>query len=726
MKNDNHAATCFVLGVIAAFAATKLGAQEITSSPTAATNTGQDLSEIVVTAQRRSERDVDVPITITTLDPAQLSAAHVQTLADIAALTPALRFDSQSTFVQPTIRGVGTTVTTPGSGANVGIYLDGFYSPNPLLADFQLLNVQDVQVLKGPQGTLFGRNTTGGAILVSTSKPSMESSAVFDASYGRFNEQVYQAYATTGVTDRIAVDVAALYAKGNGYVTDIVTGSDTVGAYDRWSVRTGLNFQLSDAVSILFRYYHYYENDPTLAESGVYTINGVPQSVGALVPGAKWATAPDDVAATSPPFSWKKSDAWWLTATFDFDFGTLTSYTQYRKDLTSQGFDLDHTTAPIYSIILPIDDTTVTQEFLLNSKREGPLQWTAGLFFLDYTDSYPDTLAGTGLSPYVFSNRTSLDSLSFAGYADATYQVTPQFFLTGGVRYSRDESRDAYYYVAGVGQVNVPTSTSDKTTPRVVLRYKPNDESSAYLSVARGYHAPFVNVGDLGFPVQAENMTAYEIGYKYARRALSVDLSAYYYDYKDLQVSSYTGTASIINNAATADIRGVDSEVRYEVLTGFEVIVGASYLDAKFKDYQQSPSYQQCLNFAACGPAYGLLLITNKDASGLQLPHAPEFTGNVGARYTTNLGGGQLSLSGNFYHTSYFFFDSSNQFRQPAYNILGLRATWTDPSGHYTVGLWGDNVTNSHYFVQVQPSELGIGTVWSSPVTYGGEVRVKF
>jgi len=719
--------TYMALAVVAAFAAATASPQETSSSPTAIANTGQDLSEIVVTAQRRSERDVDVPITITTIDAAQLDAAHVQTLGDIASLTPALRFDTDGTFVQPTIRGVGTLLATSGGGANVGIYVDGFYSPDPLLADFELLNVQNVQVLKGPQGTLFGRNTTGGAILVSTSKPSTESSAVFDVSYGRYDEQRYQAYATTGLTDRIAVDFAALYTQGNGYTHDLVTGSKDDGAYDKWSVRTGLNFQLSDSVSILFRYFHYYENDPTLLEQGVYTSNGVPQSIGVIVPGTVFATAPNDTATTSRPFSFKKSDAGQITATFDFNFGTLTSYTQYMKDVTKQGNDLDDTTAPIYSYVLPIIDTTFTQEFLLSSKREGPLQWTAGLFYLDYTDAYNDVASGAGTGPYTVFAYSSTDAVSFAGYADVTYQVTPDFFVTGGVRYSRDETRDAFYHEP-TGNVYLPTLTSDKTTPRIVLRYKPTDDSSAYFSVARGYKAPLLNVGgQTSVPVEAEDMTAYEVGYKYIRHALSVDLSAYYYDYKNLQVSSYTGTESIVNNAATATIRGVDAELRYEVLTGLEFLFGASYLDARFKNYLESPYYEPpCLNFAACGPAYGLLVSTMKDASGLEMPRAPEFTGNIGARYTTNLGGGKLGLSGNFYHTSSFFFDSSDQFRQAAYNILGLRADWTDPSDHYTFGLWGANVTDSHYLVGIQPSVLGIGTAWSSPATFGVEVRVKY
>ena len=143
-----------------------------------------------------------MPITITALSAEQLETANVQNLGDIMKLTPALRFDNQTGFAQPTIRGIGTGITTSGGGSNVGIYIDGFYSPNPLASDFQLLDVTSIQVLKGPQGTLFGHNATGGAIVVTTDDPSVDPHAEAKVSYGRFDSQKYQAYATGGYRDR--------------------------------------------------------------------------------------------------------------------------------------------------------------------------------------------------------------------------------------------------------------------------------------------------------------------------------------------------------------------------------------------------------------------------------------------------------------------------------------------------------------------------------------------
>lgn len=195
--------------------------------------------EIVVTAQRRTELSRDVPISITSLSSADLQQANIQDLRDVPRLTPGLRFDNNGAFTQPTIRGIGTSITNAGAGANVGIYIDGFYSPNPLAADLQLMNVESIQVLKGPQGTLFGRNTTGGAILVTTSQPDTEPGAKLDFSYARFNAQRYQVYATVPVGQNIAVDLEGLYRKGDGFIRNIVSGNDKAGAYETFAIRTG-------------------------------------------------------------------------------------------------------------------------------------------------------------------------------------------------------------------------------------------------------------------------------------------------------------------------------------------------------------------------------------------------------------------------------------------------------------------------------------------------------
>jgi len=233
------------------------------SPPAPTTNEAAEIDTVYVTAQRRTERAQDVPITITSISAEQLDSAGINNLGDIATVTPALRFDSAGSFAQATIRGVGSAVVTSGAGTNVGIYVDGFYSPSPLTAQFELLNIDSIQVLKGPQGTLFGHNTTGGAILVTTSKPSTETKGEAAASYGSFNAQSYEGYFTTGFTDNIAFDVGGFFKQGDGYFDDIVTGSDKDGAYENWMIRTGLKIDITDGIWFLLRYEHTDTDDPT-------------------------------------------------------------------------------------------------------------------------------------------------------------------------------------------------------------------------------------------------------------------------------------------------------------------------------------------------------------------------------------------------------------------------------------------------------------------------------
>lgn len=204
------------------------------------------LEEVVVTAQRRSELSRDVPISITSLSADVLERSGVEQLGDIARLTPALRFDAAGSFFQLTIRGLGTAVTTSGGGPNVGIYVDGFFSANPEVSDFQLMQVQNIQVLKGPQGTLFGRNTTGGAILVTTADPGTEPAGEIKASYGSFDAAKLQAYGTFGLSEKIAMDVEGLYSRGDGFTENVITQDEQVGQYESGSVRTGVKFELSD------------------------------------------------------------------------------------------------------------------------------------------------------------------------------------------------------------------------------------------------------------------------------------------------------------------------------------------------------------------------------------------------------------------------------------------------------------------------------------------------
>jgi iron complex outermembrane receptor protein len=722
--------------------------------------TAAGLDEIVVTAQRRSEKQVDVPISIAAIGQEQLAAANVQSLGDIQQLTPALRFDNQSGFTQPSIRGIGTNVTTSGGGSNVGIYINGFYSPNPLAADFQLMNVSSVQVLKGPQGTLFGHNTTGGAILVTTPDPSTETHAEAKVSYGSFNAQRYQGYATTGLFgEYVAADVEGIFSKGHGFLTNIANGDDHVGAYQDWTVRGGLKINFSDRVSALLRYTDSQSNNPTSVDvnsnvdPSINPTTGLPWGIQTFTATGLYTTAPNRIAADLPNYFTSNTHIAQATVKADLSFADLTSYSQWRKEDVGQSLNQDMTALPLLQLGLPIFDKTLSQEFLLSSKPGPRLQWTAGGFFFSNTDTYVvylDNFVNT-LGRIRLGGSSSTDK-NYAGYLDATYELTPQWFLTAGVRYSDDVVTNAYYNPSMSNQqIGVPGISGNKTTPRVVLRYKPTPDSSIYASYTEGYKAAIIDVGGScqdsfdNFKcnnVQPEDVKAYEVGYKIDTRRFSSQSAAFYYDYKNLQVSEYLGNAqAFIINAAKSEIYGLEEELHFDVNDHVQVNGGASWTHARYITFGTvlngvtigAPIYASCPpqpnTIPGCASPINYDYVnTDTIIRGAHMQHVPTWTANIAPRLTTGImTSGEYSLTGNFYYTSqYWSSPSGTQFLQPSYATVALRAEWKDPSRKYTVALYGDNLTNERYRTSIQYTGEGIGATWNQPASWGIELGAKF
>jgi iron complex outermembrane receptor protein len=755
----------------------------------AARGDANQLSEVVVTAQRRSEKSLDVPISVSTLGAAQLAQAGVTTLSDISKLTPALRFDSVGSFIQPSIRGVGTSVTTAGTGPNVGIYVDGFFQSNAEVADFQLMNISNIQVLKGPQGTLFGRNTTGGAILVTSADPSTTPGGQFKASYGSYNARTLQGYATTGIGDKVAVDLEALYRGGDGFQRNIVTGTKHPGVYDDWSVRAGLKAELTDRITLLLRYQHSETNDPSTLLANSYVDNSGEAGMFKLVSAAGQAvygrsssaglplvnlnifkflpnfiaTAPNDISTNlGKPIFRNKSDTFQGTLKADLGFADLTSYTQYRKDNSVNLEDLDTTGVPGFEIHIGVKDETISQEFLLNSKPGTRLQWTAGLNYFRDKDDWNDIQGSIqGFNPahtakgYGPFGGASTTPVSEGAFADLTYEVLPsKFFVTVGGRFSHDQVDNATFktnpfttaYTGPQGQsisvIGDPPGTvipgghlaQDSFTPRVVLRYKPTDTSSVYASYSRGYKAGILNVGALSqVPVNPEINDAYEVGYKFSERQFSFDLAGYYDNYKNLQVSSYNNGALAVTNAASAEIYGVEGQVRYRVDSHLDFDAGAAWTHARYTSFKNAPAESYCdptvvapSNPMFCSQGAGGITQTAINASGFHMQRSPDFTASLGANYRFEMLGGDTTLSGNFYYTSKFYFDPTQQSSQDAYGLLSLHAEWVDPSRRYTVAVYGDNVTGQRYRTQVLPNTTGFASVWAAPATWGVSVGAKF
>lgn len=688
------------------------------------------LEEVTVTAQRRTERSLDVPISITALGADQLGRGDVQQLGDITKLTPGVRFDTTGGNAQPTIRGVGSAVVVAGGGSNVAVYTDGFYSPSPMMADIELMNIESVQVLKGPQGTLFGRNSTGGAVLVTTTDPSSDAGIKAEASYGSYNAQRYQVYATGGPTDTVGFDIAAVQRRGHGFVDNIVTGADDDGAYDNWAVRLGARWDISDRVTAVLRYSKSDKDDATYVADNLYSEGGRIYSTGAFI-GAPVATRWDEVSNNYKPEFTLKSDSTQLKIVADLGFADLTSFTQVRNEVGVHKYDFDGSGVSLYDYIFDTHDDVFTQELLLSSTGEGRLRWTAGLFYFENDSAYKANQASYYGGPFMRNGGSGVTTETLAVFGDLTYALHDKLFLTLGARYSQDEVTNAYF-LDGVtlARVEVPDVDDKQVTPRIALRYEPTEESSLYASYSEGFKSGILNVGGGTMDhieVDPEHIKAFEVGYKYNRGDFMFDVAAFYYDYKDLQVASYIGASSVVRNAANSTVYGVDAQLRYALTEHWEFSLGGTWLDASYEDFEESQSWSQCTDPVFCtGPNAGLFIPSYVDASDNQMQRSPEFTATAGVNYTTLVLDGELNLSGTLYHTSDFYFDSSESYRQDSYQLLSLRAQWTDPSGHYTFAVYGDNLTDEHYRSQVLPQFYGTLNTWGLPRTFGVSVRVEF
>ena len=703
-----------------------VAADTTTGGAATSDKTSGSIAEIFVTAEKRSEKLQDVPISISSITGVALEAKGIAQVAGLPETVPALRIDYAGNTVQPTIRGVGSQVAGPGLISNVGVYVDGYYIPSPTASDINFVNITSVNVLKGPQGTLFGYNATGGAIQITTPQPEKTASGFARVGYGSHNDINGAFYGTTGIGETLAFNVTASYDGGDGYITNIVSGDKKAGKYDSWSIRPKLLFSPSDSVSFLLAYSHSYTNDPwtqnTIARNG--------QTIGSIVPNNTIATDRGQVSNNAPNFMHLTSESTTLTSIFNFDFADLASYTGYRTDAVSQGLEYDDTPANIYAAEWANPDSTFTQELDLTSKRGGKLQWVVGAFYMDLKDIYRYSTnsavspSGTG-DPFNLLFTSKNDTKSTAVFADATYQVADNVFLTAGGRYSHDKPCLSFDLIP-FGLVGSGCATFTNFSPRAVVRYQLDPQSSVYGSYTAGYKSGALPGSAFSFvPVLPEKIAAIEVGYKIATGSVQFNVAGYFYNYKDIQVTAYgPGGTSITRNAAAAHNYGLDGDLTWKVTPDFGLTLSAAYTHARYQSFSNAIGFQQ--NLTPTSPSYGQFGVFNVNADGFPVQRTPNFATSVGANYGINVAGGRLVLNANLFYSSKFYFDSVQQLPQDSYSLLNLRGTWTDGSGRYSVSLFGTNVTGEKYFAQNFTDTFGSRAVYGPPTLVGGTLTVHF
>ncbi len=721
----------FCVLLLATAAAAPMMARAQAARPTAASAPAAEAvgAEIVVTAQKRAERLQDVPVAITALSAGQLAASNVTDLRQLVTVTPALRMDQTGIFTQPTIRGVGSAVTGPGANSNVATYVDGFYQPSQAGNDFDLSNVTQVEVLKGPQGTLFGRNATGGAILVTTKDPGFTASGDAAVSYRSFNDVRGQLYVQTPLGDKLAANLAVYERSSDGFKTDAVTGQHSAPVRTT-DIRGKLLFEPTKDLKFVLTLQHANISDPIGAAYSAWRGN----SIGNEIPGAVVTTARAKTSFNDQPKNQIQSDAVYLKSQYQMSWATLTSYTGYHKEKDKEVSDLDVSNAPVFSAFWNQKQDTFTQEFNLGSSGKGPLDWVVGAFYDHDKSGYPHfffNTADVGGAQWVQTN-------AYAGFADATYQIVHNLYLTAGVRYSDEKQTFSYdsplapFVTPGTPAVARYAHTWTSVNERAVLRYKFSDDSNVYASYSNGFKSGAYNsLSWAPTPVNPETIDAYEVGFKTAQHGWRFDASAYYYDYKNLQFTAYqflpNGTSVIeLENAAKATIYGADAQLTYNFTRDFDIHLGGAWTHGRYDSFPGAATYTP--NSAVIGGTTFLVGNTETvtDAKGKTLVRAPDFTASIGADYKTDLPYGRLVLAGNVYFSSKVFFDPVNSLSQPGYATLDLKATWVLPNDKWSVSVFGQNVTDTKYVTQLAPSGFGTGAIYGYPAVFGVEVGAKF
>jgi iron complex outermembrane receptor protein len=678
---------------------------------------GLAVHEVVVTAERRNARLVDTPISITALSGDQLVKAGVDNLLDLGPQVPALRMDKIGASVQPTIRGITSNTSGPGTAGNVAIYVDGSYIASQSADNFDLPDVSDIQVLKGPQGTLFGRNATGGAILVKTLQPTQETHAKFTAGLGSYNEYLANGYITGGLTDKLSGMLSGGYRKSDGYYKNIATGSKTDGQYNGYNVSGKLLYTADNNDSFLLTVVHSNVND---AVAQVYRVDPQygPKSRVTFIPGAIVAeTYGRDSMGYKP-----RSDSSFYRAGLNAkinvgDWATLTSYSSYFNEKFVEHSDLDGAPVAILDLRFTTLNENYSQEFDLASKSSGPLKWSTGVYYFHENASRPNQYInplGKTAAQLVNASDAGVKTDAYAAFADGTYDITSALHLTVGFRYSIEtKTLNAILPVAATAK-----HTWDGGTPRAVLRYDFDPNTNVYASFSEGFKSGAYNLSSAKSPpVSPENVKAYEVGFKHQEDRFQFSGSAYYYDYSNLQVTSYillpgaVALSSVLQNAAQAQIYGADGEVTYRLTDNFTAHLNGAYTHGRYTAYTGAVGFTNNPN----GISY---INVPLDASGKKMIRTPEFTGDAGLNYEQKISYGTVRLGGNVSYSSSLYFDAPNQFEQKAFALLGLSAEWIAPDGKWSVLAVGRNVTNKHYVNYVDPISVAILDNDAPPATF--------
>ncbi len=717
---------CCTIAGIAAGAPPSAKAQQATTSDSETT-----LQEVVVTAQRRSERLQDVPISVTAVTGQQLADAGITTSIDLTMVTPGLKMDTAGAYVQPAIRGITSTIQQPNAESNVATYVDGVYFPNEQGAIYGLPDVQDVQVLKGPQGTLFGRNATGGAILINTIAPSLtETTGIADGSYGSFNMSTVDGFLSVPIVpDKLAMSVTAYHYSTTGWENNLLVEGQHVGTGEKDDLfRAKIRFVPWDGADFTLTDSYSYTNDHDGFDFTV--LNG--NSAFAGIPGVIIASQPNTFAEAHIPDNHVRQEAASLRGEIELGPGVLTTTTAYQDTVAHLFVDLSDVPVDIGSVAYASEFTDISQEFLYTTHQLGRFRGIGGLYYFQDNGGVLPLEINTFVGPAIENDaqviwQKDFDH-SYAAFGDGTIDITDQLSITGGLRYTRERVKGnasiEFLTNAPLTPGPLGTVTYNNTTPRASVVYKLDPNANVYFTYSQGFKSGVFNSTSFQTtPVKPETVDAYEVGFKSRPlKTLSFDVAAYYYDYKDLQVPALltidNAITQILTNAATAKIYGAEFASVWQATNALNFSAGLEYLHARYSNFPDA-SLDVPIPGCVCGNEN---VIGN--VSGNTMIRSPTISGNLSGNYTWTLPKGDLYLSAIVFATSKIYYDVGDRLEQPGYAKVNAKLGWR--INGFDVSVWGRNLTNRDIIASILEETLLDAATYEPPRTVGGEIKYRF
>lgn len=678
------------------------------------------LEEIVVTAQKRDQSLQDVPLAITALSSDDLQRVNAQDMKDIQFSTPNLTVNGATAATQSFgIRGISDFSRNPGYDNRVGVYVDGVWVGRSTASNQSALDIQSVEVLRGPQGTLFGKNTVAGALNITTKRPTEELGGTLAMDLGNYNLQKVMGTINLPLTDNLLTKLSVSTTRRDGHVDDVLTGRDYEDK-DEQAIRGQIQWNAGDNTEVLFNFDHM-ENEftTTIAESA----------------SDAFAPKPYEVALDGTQFMSTEVEGLGLTINHALESGfELTSITGKRySEWVLTDNDEDYLPSPFASSSFVEESDHISQEFRLASPENDDFDYVVGVYFLDQeikgsNDATAFAPLVNPLAPAIYVGAgaaSTVEVSSFAAFAHGNYQLTDNLELTAGLRYTK-EDKDLDYSIEDTSGLFTNTTLKDDRSasnwsPKASLNWFVNEDIMIYGSYSKAYKSGGWNA-DMVASAEAiafddEEVDSFEIGLKSTLLdgRMRFNATVFHANYTDYQVFSFVplnsgGTLITVSNAGEVTSQGLELDLQWMINENWRLWTAYGYTDSTFDKFENGG-----------GPG------VNYD--GNATANAPEDSFSFGFEYATQTADGELIASMDYFYRGESFSNPNNAAANEVESReeLSARVGYEAGSGQWSAYLWGKNLTDETTVISSSVSFLGLKREqFNMPRTYGISVKYNF